>query len=271
MILDNIKREEEYTVAERKIIRYILGHLEEMLKLNIKELAVITYSSPSTITRLCYKVGASGFPDFKLRIARELNGNCKNIDENIPFEEADTIINIATNLAELEKKSIEETYNNLEFWKIKKVSDKLKTSKIITLNATGYSYSAVSDFYHNMKRMGKTIILQSEYSEMQYHALSPKQEYEVDIFVSHSGASSTLVEIAELFKKQRKTFILVTAAKESVLAQNASLVLYTGNKERNSNEEKITAFSSSLSTHYIFDVIFAYYYNQNKDDVIKEK
>ncbi|MBT0134771.1 MurR/RpiR family transcriptional regulator, partial [Listeria seeligeri] len=79
--------------------------------MSIKELAKVTYSSPSTIMRLCKKVKTSGYSEFKIKVSRELAENEKispTSNYNFPLTQEDSYENIIDNMYYIFKNSIRE-------------------------------------------------------------------------------------------------------------------------------------------------------------------
>ena len=58
--------------AEQGALNYILDHPEEIPQLNIKQLSEASYSSASTIVRLCHKLGFEGYRDLQKSILYEM-------------------------------------------------------------------------------------------------------------------------------------------------------------------------------------------------------
>ena len=52
---------EAISPTEREIADYLLQHPEDVIDLSIHELAKRTFSSPSTIIRMCHRIGFEGF------------------------------------------------------------------------------------------------------------------------------------------------------------------------------------------------------------------
>ena len=63
--------------AEKKVADYILKHPEEVVELNIAELAKRSETSDATVIRMCRHVGYSGFYQMKISLASELLGKQK--------------------------------------------------------------------------------------------------------------------------------------------------------------------------------------------------
>ena len=72
-ILNQLKEEQLFTNAEQVVVRYILKHPRAVINATIGEIAEAAYSSPSTIGRVCKKVGVDGFAQLKIKLATELS------------------------------------------------------------------------------------------------------------------------------------------------------------------------------------------------------
>lgn len=57
--------------AERNVIEYVQGNPRAVLSMTIRELADETFTSPSTIVRLCRKLGCDGYKQFQREIVLE--------------------------------------------------------------------------------------------------------------------------------------------------------------------------------------------------------
>ena len=58
--------------GEFKVYNYITSHMEEIPKMNIRQLAEAAGVSTTTVLRLCEKAGCEGYTELKYRIRQEL-------------------------------------------------------------------------------------------------------------------------------------------------------------------------------------------------------
>ena len=58
--------------GEFKVYNYITLHMEEIPKMNIRQLADAAGVSTTTVLRLCEKAGCEGYTELKYRIRKEL-------------------------------------------------------------------------------------------------------------------------------------------------------------------------------------------------------
>ena len=73
-----IKYQDNFTDLEKGIANYILDHKDYIVDLKITDLAEITYTSPSTISRFCKKLGEKNYNDFKIHFASSVIGDYKS-------------------------------------------------------------------------------------------------------------------------------------------------------------------------------------------------
>lgn len=66
MLIHKLKKQEDFSSSEKEVANYILEHPKEIINMSIREIAKKTYSSPTTILRLCRKVGMKGFQEFRI-------------------------------------------------------------------------------------------------------------------------------------------------------------------------------------------------------------
>lgn len=84
----------EASGTEKGIIAYLLEHPEQVVEMNIRDLAKKCYASTSTISRLCHKIGFEHYKDFQKSLVYEnalrkdviTERNCE-IDRNDSLEQ----------------------------------------------------------------------------------------------------------------------------------------------------------------------------------------
>ena len=60
------------SATERTIADYLLANPEEAMELSIHELAKRTFSSPSTVIRMCHRIGFNGYKEFRRAMTYEM-------------------------------------------------------------------------------------------------------------------------------------------------------------------------------------------------------
>ena len=69
-LLSRIEYQSGFSELEKKIADYLIEHKEDVIHMNLKELAKATYTSTATISRFCKKVGEKNFNDFRVHLRK---------------------------------------------------------------------------------------------------------------------------------------------------------------------------------------------------------
>lgn len=70
MLISDKLKSFDFTYAEKEIVKYFLNQKEEIARQSTREISKRLYCSPSSIIRLCQKLGFTGFEEFKEMICR---------------------------------------------------------------------------------------------------------------------------------------------------------------------------------------------------------
>ncbi len=77
-LLYKLEYQDNFTDLEKGIANYILDHKDYIVDLKITDLAEITYTSPSTISRFCKKLGEKSYNDFRIHFASSVIDDYKS-------------------------------------------------------------------------------------------------------------------------------------------------------------------------------------------------
>ena len=111
MILEKLKRMEDFTHQEQAVARYILDHVEEIQQMSTEELARVSYTSKATVVRLCKKLEVEGYQELKLKLVSEMVQNIRvnQLLSKEPITEKSTFPDIIHTLPKLYDKAITDT------------------------------------------------------------------------------------------------------------------------------------------------------------------
>ena len=90
MIIDKMCALKNLTSQEKAVVEYILDNPKDLLDMNVSELAKASYTSSSTVIRLCKKLEVKGFADLKFIYASEFPEMMKQREmvKTKPFDES---------------------------------------------------------------------------------------------------------------------------------------------------------------------------------------
>ena len=89
LITERLKEQKDFSKVDTVIADYFLNEENEWAEKSLRQIAQLLFVSPSSIVRLCHKIGFEGFLDFRTAYLHELNylsSDFGNIDINYPFD-----------------------------------------------------------------------------------------------------------------------------------------------------------------------------------------
>ena len=223
MTLDTIRNcYSEMFQAERKVADYILKHPEEVVELNIAELAKRSGTSDATVIRMCRHVGYSGFYQMKISLASELLGKQKK-------EEPDEAGNLEKFFDKVSG-DIREIAGKIDPNIVKRCVDLLAEAETVYLIAWGNTGEVAADFAHRLTRLGiKSFV--SDMPEYAIRSIGLSGKGDVMVAISHSGESIHVIQALKLAREIGMETILITDTRQSDAAREAGYVLCTESKD----------------------------------------
>lgn len=259
------------TDAEKKIAEYILEQPEEVLKMTIRQLAKKTYVSPTSVYKLCQKLGYDGYKEFILSLSSDLQHTVPEInglDVNFPFDSEDSDQMIAKKIASLSFEIIKDTENLLSEIQLKKATDYLSHAESIFGVGVSLSYNRIMEFHTKMLRINKFVKIMPLQSD-QFHLANNATEKDVAVVVSYSGETSEVVIDTQVFHEKGCKIIAITSNVSSSVASYADVILPL--PETEDGENNISPYTSQIATEYLLNVLYSCVYKRNYVDNMKKK
>lgn len=254
--------QDSLSTTESYIAEYIRSNAHESINLTVREMADKTFTSPSSVVRLCRTVGFSGYKEFKQALLIELASiNQETQNKNLKVEKEDTISTIIDKVTYQNIKSLEETLLLLDNSIVEKSIDLILNSKRILLFGIGSSQFVARDFYLKLLRLNKNSIINEDVHSQLLQAKNSAAD-DVAIMYSYSGETKEVLEYLEYCQKNKTPVIAITRYSQSNLSLNATYRLYTSASEplfRNG------AMSSRLSQLNINDILYTGMINKEYD------
>ena len=152
------------SATEAGIAQYICAHPEEAVHLTVRELADRTYSSPSSVVRLCRFVGFAGYKEFR----QELLLNVHNLGETGVHEETEldgtaSIQDIIDSITHRNMQSLEDTRYLLNVEDVSACVELIRQARNILLFGIGASLCVARDAYLKFLRVDKPCVLSDDW------------------------------------------------------------------------------------------------------------
>lgn len=255
------------TNAEQNIINEIINNSQELMNMNVRELAKATYTSPSTIIRMVKKMGYAGFSDFKNALIYDFairNQNEEVLIEDISKE--DDLENIIEKVTMRNIISLQNTEKLLNEEYIEKTLDLMARAKRLNLYGMGSSLLVAKDMSLKFLRIDKTCNVYDDWHNQLTMAKNTKPN-DLSIIFSYSGKTEEMLKCAEIIKKNSGKIILISGFENSPIGKYADIILNIAATEY---LFRSGAMSSRIFQMNVVDILYTAYINMDYDDSIKK-
>ena len=231
-----------------KVARAILEDPEAATRSSIAVLAVAAGVSEPSVNRFCKKFGATGFPDFKLRLARSLVSGVRYISRAVEMD--DDIDTYPKKLFDNTITALMLARDRLPLADIERAVDYLAQARQIYFLGLGTSAAVARDAEHKFFRF-KVPVTTCTDPLMHRMLAAGGSAGDVFFFISHTGRTETLVETAELVRNTEATVVSLTA-EGSPLAAASHLSIDLSVAE---NTEEYLPMTSRIVQLVVLDVL----------------
>ena len=264
-------RLEEYrknaSSAERDIVDYILSDPEAAVGQSIHKLAAHTYTSASTVVRLCKKLGCDGYKEFQQALIYELAVSNKSNDIAVGGVIAgDTTDVIIEKVTAKNISSLELTRQLLDAQVVDSVVSLMMQAHSICLFGMGASLLVARDLQLKLMRLNINCNLSDDYHSQMLYAKNMGRE-DLAIVVSYSGLTREAIECAWIAKANGAKVVSITRGGiDSELIHRSDYVLGVAETE---HIMRSGAMSSRIAQLNVVDALFAAYVNRNYEKSVK--
>lgn len=195
-LLDRLKGgTDKLSKSDLKISEVILRDPQAAIHQSIARLAREAGVSEPTVNRLCRKLGCSGYPDFKLKLAQEISRGSHLFSENMEASD-DTHTVIKKVLSSIEE-SVRSIGRATSAASIEEAANLLLGSKSIYFFGMGASGPVALDAQHKFARFGIPVVAHTDFinQRMMCSMLTPE---DTAVFISYTGRTNAINENAEV-------------------------------------------------------------------------
>lgn len=252
MLIQKMKYMQNLTAQEKHIVEYILANPQIVFDTTANELAKLTYTSSSTIVRLCKKLDTKGYPDFQLKLALEFKQN--NMEDKAAKStlNKESLIEGIDSIPYIYEQALTETRRMFDEKSLVKIVDWIMASKRIDIYGTDNNYYIAQQACAKWNEVGVTAIAYN--SANQHYLNSPNiNTSTVSIIISRTGRNKAMIEIAKILKKNNMKVVAVTGNKDSMVAKVSDETILTYVEHERMYLDKIVA---RMSAQYILDVLY---------------
>jgi DNA-binding MurR/RpiR family transcriptional regulator len=246
-----IKNELEYiSNSERKVAEYVLDNPERVVLASGAEIAERTGAGVATVTRLCKRLGYSGFQEFKIVLSHDIAKPLSSIHEDVKID--DDIDTIKKKITQANIHTLESTVHVLDSGELQKAVDSLLRAETIAFFGMGGSGFVALDALHKFFRTGKRCIAFVD-KHMQLIHVSMFTKKDVMVGITHSGYNKDMLDVFNAAKEKGAVTIAITHNAASPVTKIADIRLYTSSKETSYRNESLSSRTAVLT---IIDILY---------------
>lgn len=199
--------------AEQRVARLVLADPRGFANQPVSDLAERAHVSKPTVVRFCRSVGYDGLADFKRKLAG-------TVAEGVPFvhlavddddKPGDLVVKIVDNTVSALLKYRNQAAGQAFERAIAALAEAGRSGRRIEFYGVGNSGIVALDAQHKFFRLGVSAAAISD-GHVQVMSATMLGPGDVAVFVSNSGASRDLLDVAEIVRRRGATSILITAS-----------------------------------------------------------
>lgn len=253
--------------TERPVADYLLDHADEAVSLSIHALSERTFASPSTIVRMCRRLGFEGYKDMRSALAYELAVRNQNREmERREISRANSLEDIVDIITHKNVSSLEDTRMLMDVETLRQCVDLVRNSRSILLFGIGASLVAAQDAHLKFLRLNKPCFISSDWHSQYLQAKNSTPE-DVGIAISYSGKTVEVIECMKALKENHTPIIAITRGVPTPVSKLADLCLHTTSGE---SLFRSGAMSSRISQLNIIDILYTAFANSDYENSLEQ-
>jgi len=223
-VINNIKqRYDELFAAEKKVADYILNNMQEVIMLNISELALRSGVSEATVVRMCKHLGYDGYFQMRLLLSRDA-GKYK------PTTAGKELLTTSQQIFAHASERVSYLSELINIETLLLAANILIKARNIHIVGVGNTVPIVLDLGFRLERNG----LRCTYSmlpEHYFNHISLGNDEDVVVAISRSGSSRQVIRAVELAHKKAMKTIIITGELNKQLIDKSDCVIQVSEKE----------------------------------------
>ena len=207
--------------SERKVAAYVLADASGVLSMSIARVAREAKVSEPTVNRFCRTFGATGFPDFKLKLAQSLASGPTLTTAMV--SEADTLPEIFAKLTDKAICSVQDLKDSLDVTNLEGAVDLFCQARQVAFFGMAASGSVARDAQHKFFRFNVPVVAYEDGLMQRMHATAMKTG-DLAVLISHTGRTRAVVEAAGLARETGASVLALTRS-DTPLSRVATLTV----------------------------------------------
>jgi DNA-binding MurR/RpiR family transcriptional regulator len=235
----------------RRIADYLIDHASDVVHMSVTEVAERTGSSEGSVVGLCQQVGARGFQQVKIALARDLVQPVQFIHEDLT--QKDDLTAVVSKIFNSGIKAMRDTMHALSVPDLGRAVTAIRKAKRVEVFGIGSAATIAEDANYRLLRIGIESRVSVD-SHIQAITASLCTAKSAVLTISHSGSTIETLTATRLAKEAGATTIVVTNYGRSPILEHADIVLNTMARETQFRTEAMTSRIAQLA---VIDALIA--------------
>ena len=254
--------QDSMSATERAVSDYLLSHQGEAMGLSIHQLAEKTFSSPSTVIRMCQRIGFAGYKEFRQAVTCEMAVRRMSPEQGCrEVTRSDSLDDIVDKVTCKNIMSLEDSKNLIDTETLQRCVELLRECRTVLLFGLGASLCAARDLNLKLLRLSKPCVVNDDWHAQLLQAKNAASD-DLAVVVSYSGETVEVIECMKALRERGAPIIAITRQMSSPVAELSDYRLYTTDNEATFRSG---AMSSRISQLNIIDILFTAYANSEYD------
>ncbi|MBZ3691929.1 MurR/RpiR family transcriptional regulator [Phyllobacterium calauticae] len=251
-VIDRIQAiRKDLAPAAGRIADFITKNAADVVHMSVTEVAERAEVSEGSVIGFCQTIGARGFQQIKLSLARELVQPVQFIHEDLtPDDDTAAVIE---KVFQSDLQALRDTQNALDVHSLARAVEVIRTARRVEVFGIGSAATIAEDTNYRLLRIGIESRASVD-SHVQAITASLADSSTAVITISHSGSTIETLTATRLAKEAGATTIAITNFGKSPLLAHADIVLNTLARETQFRTEAMTSRIAQLA---IVDALIA--------------
>ena len=234
-----------------RIAEFLAENAADVVHMSVTEVAERTGSSEGSVVGLCQQLGARGFQEVKIALARDLVQPVQFIHEDLT--ERDDTATVVGKIFSSGLQAMQDTQKALSIPDLKKAVKAIRKARRVEVFGIGSAATIAEDATYRLLRIGidARVSVDSHVQAITASLCTPQSAV---LTISHSGSTIETLTATRLAKEAGATTIVVTNFGRSPILRHADIVLNTMARETQFRTEAMTSRIAQLA---VIDALIA--------------
>lgn len=264
-ILIKMSQIKDLSISERHVANFILANYRTVCNMGIVELGDKSFTSTTTVKRLCRKLGIESYTDFRMQLSAAQDGYAYRVNvkpvEPVSLGRYNSMSEVMEKVSQQNASSIRQTSELISPQILEKVVAHMAAARRIDFYGVGSSYVVALDAQMKCMRL---MIPSTAYNDRlsMLTGAGAYTEGALAFLLSHTGETDDMVELARVLCHNRVPTVAITSAGGSTLSE---LCLYCLQVDGSQALNSLGGMSSRIAAMNVIDVLFTALRNTNFD------